>query len=577
MLQDEIRSKVNTVISVCALITCVIVTPNLALDPINLPKMVVLVIGAFIALGLIAPSLSTVVDSNYKRLGIFLVVFLLSLISSVLFSETPLTQGIYGVHGRNTGLLTYVSFVILMFSSVLVSNSEQISKFHKYLVWAGVISTVYGFFQFLGIDPAGWDIYASPVVGFLGNSDFQSAFLAIFASAVFALGVFRDNNRYFNFSLSVSAMLVAVLTQAKQGIIAFILGASTIILVIAIRNRARFLLRLYGVGMVSGVILLVLGILDQGPLGHFIYKTSLEARFYYWQSSIRMFLDNALTGVGLDSFGDYYPRYRTEEAVSWNTQPTNAAHNVFLDYAANGGIFFLALNVTLVVLVLKSFREVIVNRRNFNPYYISIFAGWVAFQAQSLISINQIGLAVWNWVFSGFLIGFDLNERISLNQKVSISPKNTRKKIAKVQNTLPTKAMIGGLLGALLSSAIVLPAYVGSVSYWKMINSGDLSKVEKSAYVWPRDEFKYWSVLLTVGGNASALDANTSDPNPPEIQKQIDELNNAALEINKDATKDFPNSVHLWRLYAKNPMATKEEVLIATKMVKLLDPNNPVL
>jgi hypothetical protein len=201
----------------------------------------------------------------------------------------------------------------------------------------------------------------------------------------------------------------------------------------------------------------------------------------------------------------------------------------------------------------------------------------VAFQAQSLISINQIGLAVWNWVFSGFLIGFDLNERISLNQKVSISPKNTRKKIAKVQNTLPTKAMIGGLLGALLSSAIVLPAYVGSVSYWKMINSGDLSKVEKSAYVWPRDEFKYWSVLLTVGGNASALDANTSDPNPPEIQKQIDELNNAALEINKDATKDFPNSVHLWRLYAKNPMATKEEVLIATKMVKLLDPNNPVL
>jgi O-antigen ligase len=577
MLQDEIRSKVNTVISVCALITCVIVTPNLALDPINLPKMVVLVIGAFIALGLIAPSLSTVVDSNYKRLGIFLVVFLLSLISSVLFSETPLTQGIYGVHGRNTGLLTYASFVILMFSSVLVSNSEQISKFHKYLVWAGVISTVYGFFQFLGIDPAGWDIYASPVVGFLGNSDFQSAFLAIFASAVFALGVFRDNNRYFNFSLSVSAMLVAVLTQAKQGIIAFTLGASTIILVVAIRNRARFLLRLYGVGMVSGVILLVLGILDQGPLGHFIYKTSLEARFYYWQSSIRMFLDNALTGVGLDSFGDYYPRYRTEEAVSWNTQPTNAAHNVFLDYAANGGIFFLALNVTLVVLVLKSFREVIVNRRNFNPYYISIFAGWVAFQAQSLISINQIGLAVWNWVFSGFLIGFDLNERISLNQKVSISPKNTRKKIAKVQNTLPTKAMIGGLLGALLSSAIVLPAYVGSVSYWKMINSGDLSKVEKSAYVWPRDEFKYWSVLLTVGGNASTLDANTSDPNPPEIQKQIDELNNAALEINKDATKDFPNSVHLWRLYAKNPMATKEEVLIATKMVKLLDPNNPVL
>lgn len=577
MLQGTVRSKVNKVISVCALITCVIVTPNLALDPINLPKMVVLVIGAFIALGLISSSLSTLTESNYKRLGILLGVFLLILFTSVLFSESSLTQGIYGVHGRNTGLLTYASFAILMFSSALVSDSEQIIKFHKYLVWAGILSTVYGIFQFLGVDPAGWDIYASPVVGFLGNSDFQSAFLSIFASAVFALGVFGDNNRYLNFALSASAMLVAILTQAKQGIIAFILGASIIVLVLAIRNRNRVLLCLYIVAMVSGVALLSFGIFNLGPLGQFIYKTSLEARFYYWQSAIRMFTDNLLTGVGLDSFGDYYPRYRTEEAVSWNSQPTNVAHNVFLDYAANGGIFFLGLNIIVVVLVLKSFREVIINRRNFNPYYISIFVAWVAFQAQSLVSINQIGLAVWNWVFSGFLIGFDFNEKISLSQKVSFNPKASGKKLAKAQNMTPTKALVGGLVGALLSSAIVLPAYVGSVSYWKMINSGDLNKIEKSAYLWPKDEFKYWSVLLTVSGNASALDQNTSDPNPPEIQKQINDLYEAALEINKNAINDFPGSMHLWRLYAKNPMATEKEVSIATKMVKLLDPNNPVL
>ena len=577
MLQEAMRTKVNKVISICTLMTCLIVTPNMALDPINLPKMVVLAIGALTCLGLLVGSLTTVTEGSYKKLMILSVAFLVCLLVSVLFSEASFTHGLYGAHGRNTGLLTYASFVILMFSATVVSNSEEIINFYKYLMWAGVASTVYGLLQFLGVDPAGWDIYASPVVGFLGNSDFQSAFLAIFASASLALGIFRNKNRYLNIALSIAAMFVAVLTQAKQGIVAFILGASVIVLVIAVRSRNKIILGLYTFGAVAGIFLIVLGILDRGPLGHLVYKSSLEARFYYWQAAIRMFLDNLLTGVGLDSFGDFYPRYRTQAAVSWNTQPTNAAHNVFLDYAANGGILFLGLSLVLVILVLKSFKEVIVTERDFNPYFISIFAGWVAFQAQSLISINQIGLAVWNWVFSGFIIGYYLNQNTKSKQKERINPRHKNKVNNGPRKSIESKAIVGGLVGFLLSFLVAFPAYLGSITYWKMINSGDLNKIEKAADVWPKDEFKYWSVILTISGNARTLDVNTADPNPPEIQLQIDDLYKAALEVNKDAVRDFPNSVHLWRLYAKNPMATKEEVAYAATVIKKLDPNNPII
>ena len=577
MLDVAIRAKVSKVISICALLTCLIVTPNLALDPINLPKMVTLAIGSFLSLGLIAGSLKTISLPHQKKLLIFLIAFLICLFGSTFFSEASFTQSLYGAHGRNTGLLTYTSFVILMFSATLISDSTEIGKFYRYFLWAGMASTVYGLIQFLGVDPAGWDIYANPIVGFLGNTDFQAAFLAIFASSSLALGIFKSSNKFSNITFTFAAMLIAVLTQAKQGFVAFLLGSSVIVFVIAIRGRHKILMVIYALAAILGITLIGLGILDKGPIGHLVYKSSLEARFYYWQAATRMFIDNFFTGVGLDSFGEYYQRYRTQDAVTWNTQPTNAAHNVFLDYAANGGILFLGLSLILVTWVLKSFKEVIINRRDFNPYFISLFVGWVAFQAQSLISINQIGLAVWNWVISGFLIGYNLNQKYSLMQNEIINPRTKKKTIKGPKHGITNKTFFGGLAGVLISTCIALPAYLGSITYWKMINSGDLTKIANAADVWPKDEFKYWSVILTISGNASAIDEKYSNPNSPEIQSQIDSLMLSALKVTKNAVRDFPNSVHLWRLYAKNPMATIEEVKNAMMMIKKLDPNNPVL
>ncbi len=126
-------------------------------------------------------------------------------------------------------------------------------------------------------------------------------------------------------------------------------------------------------------------------------------------------------------------------------------------------------------------------------------------------------------------------------------------------------------------AAITIPAFLGSVKYWNAINSQNLKSIESAAYIWPRDEYKYWSVILTVSGNASAIDEKTSDPNPPEIQKQIDDLNKVALEITKNALKDFPQSMHLWRLYGKNRMNSESEIAIAVEKIKELDPYNPVL
>ena len=579
MLDARLVDSIGKIISLGTILTCILVTPQLALDPINLPKMVVLAITAGVVLGMLFSVRSSITKNGSKAMLYLFFGFFVSLAVSVFFSDQPLTQGIFGTHGRNTGLITYFSFMILLFVAFHISNRKELKRFVKTLYIAGLLSAAYGLIQFLGVDPAGWDIYASPVVGFLGNSDFQSAFLAIFATVTLSQGILGQSNRWPNFTIATFTMVIVFLTQAKQGLIAFIIGASILIFVIAIKKNWKVVIGLYLTSAASGITLIALGLKDLGPIGHILYKSSLEARFYYWQAAIRAFKDNFLFGVGLDAFGDYYGRYRTAEAVAWNTQPTNAAHNIYLDYAANGGIIFLVLNLILVGWVIKSFILVVVRGRNFNSEFIALFSGWVAFQAQSLISINQIGLAVWNWVISGLLIGYASNLKVA-EAKTAFHEKSSKRLRANKevqQSQLKGGALVGGLAGFVFMGVIVIPAYVGSVQYWNAMNSGDLKRVQSAAYIWPQDEYKYWSVLLTIGGNASTTDANSPDPDPVEIQKQIDDLYMVALEINRDAVIDFPNSMHLWRLYAKNPLNVKSEIDLAMSKIKELDPNNPVL
>jgi O-antigen ligase len=87
---------------------------------------------------------------------------------------------------------------------------------------------------------------------------------------------------------------------------------------------------------------------------------------------------------------------------------SNAAHNVFLDISAYGGFPLLLIYLALMVLVVISAVKVLKRSQGFNAGFVGLVAGWVAFQAQSIISINQIGLALWGWVWSGLIIGYEM-------------------------------------------------------------------------------------------------------------------------------------------------------------------------
>ena len=125
-----------------------------------------------------------------------------------------------------------------------------------------------------------------------------------------------------------------------------------------------------------------------------------------------MTTDNPITGIGLDGFRDSYHRYRDISAATRDPWArVTSAHNVFLDISSYGGFPLLTIYFTLMALVIVSAIKVVNRSKAFNPVFAGLVGGWAAFQAQSIISINQIGLAIWGWVLSGLIIGYEINTR----------------------------------------------------------------------------------------------------------------------------------------------------------------------
>jgi hypothetical protein len=266
-----------------------------------------------------------------------------------------------------------------------------------------------------------------------------------------------------------------------------------------------------------------------------------------------MTLENPIFGVGLDSYGDWYRRSRTIEATLRRGPDvvSNAAHNVFLDISAYGGFPLVLIYLTLMVLVVVSAIKVINRSESYNAGFVGLFAGWVAFQAQSIISINQIGLAIWGWVLSGLIIGYEINTRtrsLEVDKKTGkIAPK-----IAQASAATPLAIFLGLIFGVLIG----LPPYLASAKYKAALETSNPIVIQEAAYIWPVDPSRMIQVAMTLNDN---------------------KLEDKALKVALDAVERFPNNYRVWSTLNSMSEATEDQKAIALAQMKRLDPLNPDL
>ena len=534
----------------------VIVTPRVILDPINAPKMLLLFILSTAGISLMLPHLGFYFKGKAKLLLIFTGIYIADLLLILFLSDADFGQQIFGTFGRNNGLLAYLGLILVFLLGALTSNETSMKRFLLGLIFVSIVSGVYGILQSMKIDPAGFVSLYSPAIGFLGNPDFFSAFhgLALIASLAMAIVVREKNNLRYVYVISTLLNIYALkIAGAKQGVLVAVIGIAMVILILAYQRSKALGYSLTSVGFV-GLILVALGLINSGPLASIIYKSSLEARGYYWGAAWKMTVESPFIGIGLDNFGSWYRRARSLEAYQWlPTQETNAAHNVYLDFSSNGGFPFLLLNLFLVVLVLYSFLTMVRRAEKLNPHYIIGFSIWVAFQAQLLISINQIGNAVWGWALGGILLGYSYFTGDLPKTETVVKP--PKKKNVQKSEALPASDLLRLTGGVVLALVIAFPYWTSAVNFQSAVESQTIEKIEQAAIKQPYD-------LVRMVGSARVLKDNGN------VEK--------ARVILNLSVQVFPDSYAAWQELSKLPDTPDAQMKDINAELLRLDPRTPV-
>lgn len=454
MTSVSIKRISNLLVLVGPLATLAI-SPWTNFDPINLIKMLVVSSIGWSILGIMLNK-SFLKDAKFN--DFFLVAifsFILFLTTTLIFSGAPVTQQIWGQFGRSTGFLAYFSLAFISLGTSIVTDLDFYRKFILGMFLTVVPITIYCLIQIAGLDPIGWSSYAP--FGTLGNINFLSAFFGISSVAFLGMLFGKDTSSNWKsvYSLFIVIDLVIVLTTGSiQGFMIFVAGAGIIgFFFIRVHPKLNFFIIPYGILGILSFLVTLLGLSNIGPLAKYIFQPSVIYRTDYWHAGWKMTLNRPLFGVGLDSYGDWYRQVRG--AISTNrTDPnriSNTAHSIFLDVSSNGGfpllISYLSIVSVAFVIGIRKIRRF----SNYNPYFVAIFSSWLAYQIQSLISINQIGVGIWGWVLTGAIIGYPEDSQQKAD-RVKVGNKNIKRRKSSTLNPLTgIMALLGFVLGFILA------------------------------------------------------------------------------------------------------------------------------
>ena len=384
-------------------------------DPFNSPKFWVLCISGSWLLGYLIINVKNLIISKQNRIFLILVSFFsLSFFISAIFTDVKF-NAFLGDTQRRLGFITYFFFAIYMIVTSILSKLEVISKVYYINFLLGALLGVYGFLQVIDKDPIKWNLTVNRVIGTLGNPNFASATMALIAcictSTIFITS-FSKFFRLLNTFLTLILLFEINTSDSIQGLVAYSAGTGVLFIVLLYKKN-KFLghAGLFTYTFTGAVA--ILGMLQVGPLTNLLYKSSVTVRGYYWNAGIQMLKQNPFTGVGVDRYGAFFKEYRKPEYslnYGFDIISTNA-HNAFIHFFATAGIIvgtcYLLLNLYIIFCGVKL---IIQSSGDSKLKITGLFAAWIVFFSQSIISVDNSGTTIWGWILGGAIIGLSLKE-----------------------------------------------------------------------------------------------------------------------------------------------------------------------
>jgi hypothetical protein len=171
---------------------------------------------------------------------------------------------------------------------------------------------------------------------------------------------------------------------------------------------------------------------------------------------------------------------------------------------------------------------------------------------QSIVSINQIGIAIWGWILTGLVIGYKVE-----SDPISNSAGNTKQTEKSKGRIVPKEkkktSIIPILIGGIIGTAVVSPPYTSDVNWRSVLAQPNATNLETGAKSWPEVPERI----------VQASDIYSKN-------NVIDK----GLELAKYATEKFPHDFRVWYFYYMNANISAEEKARVKKKLHELDPLN---
>ena len=565
MINQVAERTIARFLGIGSAFVAILVITGTVTDPVNVTKLFALggvAAGAFAVL--LAFGIGELWASS-RSLVAASVLLLVAGINAVVNSDGPLVQNIYGVYGRNTAFVTYILLIFIILAASVLRARSSFTIVIWGLLGAGFANVAYCLWAIVFGDFIPWNNPYGNILGTFGNPNFIGAFLGLFAASLVAY-TFKKGVRLELRIGSALVFLIAIYeivdSSAIQGRVVVAAGMG-IVGFYVVRSKFESVFAQIGYLLVAtvGGTFALLGALQIGPLTKYIYKTSVSLRGEYWQAGWNMGSDHPLTGVGFDAYGDWYRRARDTQALVMpgpNTV-TNAAHNVPFDVFAFGGWPLFSVYIAILLLSVIAIIKVTLRTKAYDGVFVTLTTAWVCYQLQSIISINQIGLAVWGWLFGGALIAYEIATRSKTENAGDLptAPKGNKGKVIKNKQSesIFSSTLIAGI-GAVIGLLIASPPYSADAKWRSAITSQNVQKVEEAlvpGYLNPMNSYKY----------ASAVQLFESSKLP-----------DLALKYAKIGVEFNPNHFDSWKILYFISKSSPEDKALALENMKRLDPNN---
>lgn len=396
-------------------------------DVFNTVKFTWVALGtvAIATIGLVRASRARRVALPHTALWWAVGAFVLFLVVATLTSETPMRSFI-GDPGRHTATAAYLIYVALLLFSTRLHLRRPAHVLAGSLTVASVPVAVYALAQAVDIGPFDWQaVEGGPqIVSTFGNADFLAAWLGITVPLSLWVALRRRTPAWQRGGASAAAALAFVASLATgslQGAVIAPIGSALVLATWAWTSASATVARVRrpvaaGVGALVAIIA-ILVLTGAGPFGAINdnLNRSIETRTGKWGAAIAMTADDPLTGVGMDAYGDHFHAQRSQQVATESglRRTVDDPHDVPLAMFSGGGIglglSYLAIVVGIGIALVRALRR---EEGDDRVLIAAIGGAWLAYQVQSLVSIDVPPIAVLPWVLGGVLVARGLDPQV---------------------------------------------------------------------------------------------------------------------------------------------------------------------